>query len=317
MLLIEKLVKLLDDSHYEIFYEHVRTLSKRSYYPLVLLDVIDRDLSKELPSEKMFFQVYGENVSDPKDLQKLFQLGHYTFRLTSFLSRNYPNYLGWNITRLHHLINTGKLKVAKQLADTLLEVATKIEDFGTERAVLGILAQNEVHQQSFVEGRRYYERIGLVLANEQQLNELNLICYEQGYDNSAKISPEELDERLLKIQGFFNSSATGIRLLARLEFYHLLHVGRDDRFFEDSTEIGLNELSEDLQKNEYIVLPYLQNLRSKLDFLRLRYSMRKNSDDRCPRSRAAHARRCRGIVLEQLRQLARTFIDCSSNQLSR
>ena len=53
MLLIEKVVKLLDDFHYSIFREYVKNISIRSFYPLALIDVIDRDYEKKQESEKI------------------------------------------------------------------------------------------------------------------------------------------------------------------------------------------------------------------------------------------------------------------------
>ncbi|PHI19292.1 hypothetical protein CEQ90_13855 [Lewinellaceae bacterium SD302] len=279
MLLIEKVIKLLDDTHYALFYEHVRTLSKRSYYPLVLLDVVERETLEGLPSERMFFEVYGEEAAGQKDLQKLFSLGHYTFRLTGFLSRNYPNYLGWNISRIQQRINEGELDRGRQIAEMLLEVATRIGDLSNERAVLGILAQDLVHRQAFTEARQYYDRIGTTLERQRQLNELNVLCYTQGFDSSVKLSSEELDERLAQLNPYVDSGSIGVQLLARLERVHLLHVGRDARFFSASTLTELDGIREELQRNEYVVLPFLQNLRSKLDFLRLRYSMRQDSEE--------------------------------------
>ena len=53
MLLIEKVIKLLDEFHFSQFREHVKHYSVRSYYPLALVDVIDRRADVEQDSEKM------------------------------------------------------------------------------------------------------------------------------------------------------------------------------------------------------------------------------------------------------------------------
>ena len=50
MLTIEKTVKLLDDFHLDQFREFLKKISIRSYYPLALVDVIDRDFRVEQDS---------------------------------------------------------------------------------------------------------------------------------------------------------------------------------------------------------------------------------------------------------------------------
>ena len=71
MMLIEKVVKLLDDFHFNTFREYVRDTSLRSYYPLALIDVIDRNFKKEQTIEKLFFQTYGKHPEEEKEIKKL------------------------------------------------------------------------------------------------------------------------------------------------------------------------------------------------------------------------------------------------------
>ena len=81
MLLIEKVIKLLDDFHYGLFHEHVKNISKRSYYPLVLIEAIDRDFGMEQDSEKLCKAVYGDAAEKTK--KKFFQLAFYNFNSIS------------------------------------------------------------------------------------------------------------------------------------------------------------------------------------------------------------------------------------------
>ena len=144
MLIIEKVVKLLDDFHYEVLKNHIRHHSKRSYYPQTLFEVIDRDLMKQQTSEELFAAVYEDEEADDANLKKLYQLAHHTFKLTSFLARNYPDYLHHNISRIQMLINTGELNQANTLAEILLEIVKKTEDHHTEIRLLQLLAQKEI-----------------------------------------------------------------------------------------------------------------------------------------------------------------------------
>ena len=89
MLLIEKVIKLLDEFHFKIYREHVKNLSIRSYYPLALIDVIDRGIMIEQDSKVLFKNTYGEVAKDEKDFKKFFQLGcHTIFKLGSSGRRN-------------------------------------------------------------------------------------------------------------------------------------------------------------------------------------------------------------------------------------
>ena len=86
MLQIEKVVKLLDDYHFDVFREYVKNISIRSYYPLLLLDSINRSIELEQSTEEFCEEIYIEdNPNDEKTKKKFFQLAHYTFKLTQFL----------------------------------------------------------------------------------------------------------------------------------------------------------------------------------------------------------------------------------------
>lgn len=225
MLLIEKTVKLLDDFHFGVLRDHVKHLSVRSYYPLALLDVIDRDFEAEQESERIYKSVYGDPPQGEKDMKKLFQLAHYTFKLTSFLARNYPDYLQHNLTRIQYLINTGKLEQAIRLAEMLLDVSGKIEDFDTAIGVLRFLAQKEVALEAHKNALIYFERISELLKYNQALNDINFFVYKQLKDK-GKEDAANLTEMLAFFQPYKESVSMAVQLMARLNICYLRYMYR-------------------------------------------------------------------------------------------
>jgi len=279
MLLIEKLVKLLDDFHYHHYREYVKNVSKRSYYPLALIDVIDRAPGVKQDSNYLCRAVYGEDEVDEKALKKFFQLAYHTFGLTHFLARNYPGYLVHNITRIQELINSGKLTKATALALMLKDVAEKIEDWDTLEKVLGILAQRAILLESANEALQYYEESKKIIRLKQDLNTLNLFIYEQYRDKGKSRSDVDPATNLSFFQPYFSSESLVVRTMSKLHYYYSLHLLRDKSFYESSTFEELTRLEQELQKNNYVIFPYLANLLPKLSFLKMMYSFKRLTED--------------------------------------
>jgi hypothetical protein len=279
MLLIEKVVKLLDDFHFDVFHEHVKNLSVRSYYPLALLDVIDRNFEVEQESEKLYKAVYGEAPQGEKDMKKFFQLAHYTFKLTGFLARNYSDYLHHNTTKVQFLVNTGRLDAATLLAEMALDVSEKIEDFSTESKMLQFLAQREVYLDNHKKALTYIERIGEIMALKKALNDINhFIC--QQLKDKGKESETKMEDLQAFLTPFCQSTSMVVQLMARLNVCYLLHLKREARFYTDENYQELLAIEAELDKYDYIIFPYLHNLRPKLSFLRLNYSARQLSSEK-------------------------------------
>jgi len=273
MLLIEKIVKLLDDFHFDIFREYLKNLSTRSYYPLALIDVLSRDLAVEQETEKLYKSIYGELPAGEKDLNKLWQLSHYTFKLTGFLARNYPDYLQHNVTRIQHFVNQGKLERATLLAEMTLDVSEKIEDYDTSIKVLRFIAQREAFLESHKEAVAHYEQIGVLLRLREDLNEISLFVYGQLKDK-GKEKTTNVNETLEFLQQFLNSKSQAVQLMARLNTRYLLYLSRDPSFYTEACFRELEAIEDALNKNDYIIFPHLHNLRPKLSFLKLNYSAR-------------------------------------------
>ncbi len=279
MLLIEKVVKLLDDFHFGVFHEHVKNLSVRSYYPLALLDVIDRNFEVEQESEKLYKAVYGEAPEGERDMKKFFQLAHYTFKLTGFLARNYSDYLHHNTTKVQFLVNTGRLDAATLLAEMALDVSEKIEDFSTESKMLQFLAQREGYLDNHKKALTYFERSGELISFMQALNNINHFIFQQLKDK-GKESETNMGDLQAFLTPYCQSNSMVVQLMARLNICYLLHLKREARFYTDENYQELLAIEAELDKYDYIIFPYLHNLRPKLSFLRLNYSTRQLSPEK-------------------------------------
>ena len=276
MLLIEKVVKLLDDFHYEVFREYVKNISVRSYYPLALIDVINRDLEVEQDSEYLFRATYGEDEVDEKGMKKFFQLAHYTFRLTSFLAKNYPDYLHVNIPRIQKNINTGHLEKATHLAKILIDVCEKVEDYDTHLSVLSLLAHRNLLLESPKQALECYEKMDELLALKKDFNDINVHFY-RFYKNKGKEHKDNAEELLSFYKPYFESKSFDVRIVSHLNYSFTLYLLRDRAFYEEDNFQKLEFLESELEKYDFIVFPYLFNIRPKLSLLRVNYSRRKLS----------------------------------------
>lgn len=274
MLLIEKVVKLLDDFHFNIFREYVKNISVRSYYPLALIDVISRDISIEQNSEQLCIDTYGLDEVDEKVMKKFFQLGHYTFKLIKYLSKNYPNFLQSNIPIIQHCINTGQLEKANKIADVLLEVSNKLEDFETELKILKTLIQQGVLLESAKQNQKYHQRIKTILNYEIGLNDIFEHLHTHFRAKGKALEKMDLQPHLDFFDSYSKSKSLKISIISRFCACFAKYYKRDQSFYTPKTFQALTRLEEDLEKYNYIVFPYLFILRHRIDMLKLNYQIR-------------------------------------------
>jgi hypothetical protein len=232
MLLIEKVIKLLDDFHYEAFRQYLKNVSKRSYYPLVLVDSIDRDLMVKQDPTKLCKEVYDE-TSD-KARKKFNQLTHHTFKMTSFLAQNYPDYLLPNINRIQRLINTGKVKEALLIADLLLEVCLKVEDYQTERKLLQIQSQLNHLFESTYYSIKQQERMLEILGYETDFLAITNYYFKH-LGSTPKLAKDEADKHADFFKQYLKHPITSIRLISTYYYYFTFYLTKDERFYQNTT----------------------------------------------------------------------------------
>ena len=272
MLLIEKVVKLLDDFHYQTFRTYLKNLSVRSYYPMVLFDVINQNPETEQTTERLIKSVYGEEEEEQDEAKirkKFLQLASYTFKLTGYLAKNYPDYLQHNITKIQRHINYGELDKATCLANMLLEVSQKTEDYDTELKVLNILIQREVLLESAKKSEEYHARTREVLRYKQEMNEI-MSVYNKHIRVKAKVdSKTTADDYIGVFEQYHDSKSFGVSVISRFFTYNTFYYFRDERFFSEDTWQGLTEIEKRLEKYDYVILPYLFTLNQRIPYLKL------------------------------------------------
>ncbi len=272
MLIIVKTIKLLDDFHYNVFRTYVKDLSIRSYFPLALIDVIDRTIEKDQGTDYLCKAVYSE--VDEKSRKKFYQLAHYTFGLTSFLAKNYPDYLQHNISKFQRLVNDGALDKANVLADMLLEISEKIEDYPTQAKILTILGQQSILMESSKQASSFLGKAKIALDHQNTITSLFERFYTV-YNLKTKPSKEDIEDTLAYFKTHFNHTSIVASLTSQYCYCFFLHFLKDNRFFTKETIDLLKSIDHQLEKNNYIVFPYLVDFIHRVRFLKLRYELLK------------------------------------------
>ena len=164
------------------------------------------------------------------------QLASHTFRLTAFLSRNYPSYLLHNINKIEELINYGRLKEANVLAEILLDIAEKIEDLTTQALVLRFLCQQAHIQKSHAEVLRYSNRITEVLECESKAHQIYLYL-RKNFNISIKDDSvlKSLDIHFAYFASFHDAECHKIRILSKFSSLYLLYYYRPTDSPRDSS----------------------------------------------------------------------------------
>lgn len=261
----------MDDFHFDIFREYVKNISKRSYYPLALIDVISRDISVEQSSEELYFKTYGEDNPDEKAMKKFFQLAHYTFKLTGYLSKNYPNYLKHNITLIQHAINTGDPDHANLILDLTIDLAQKIEDHDTELTLLSILIQREELQESAMYTKKWHERINELL---EQKKAINYVLERFHLHFTGKSKPKEgidLTPHLDFFKSYYASQSLTVNLISRFCSCFIRYFVKDESFFDPDTLKELISLETDLERSPQLILPFPFSMNDRIALLKLFY----------------------------------------------
>lgn len=276
MLSIQKVILLLDEPRLNEFTQHLKI--HKAELPLKLVQQIQKDGWDQKETDDLCKAVYG--TKDEKSKKKFFQLAHYTFKLTSFLSRNHPSYLNHNIAIIEHLINKGELKKANEYAEILLDIAEKIEDFHTAISALKFFAQQAFIMENKNASIRYHEQISEYLKNEHIINQIYLFMRENlNFKGKSALSEKEMQEHL----GFYDKYRThkswSIQLLSRFAYCQTLNYLNDALFYSQEIEDEIDTLTDDLEKNGYVVFSFSDDIQLNVDYLKLKLLIYKLSKD--------------------------------------
>ncbi len=276
MLSIQKAILLLDDFHFEEFKLHLK--KSNAELPHKLIVQIRKDDWDQKESDDLCKEVYGS--MDEKSKKKFFQLVHYTFRLTSFLSRNHPSYLTNNISKIELLVNKGELKKANKLAEILLDVSEKTEDFPTAVAVLKYFAQQAFVLENKNAAIKHHQRISELLKNEHIINLMYLYMRQNlNFKGKSVLSDKEMEEHLMFYDKYRNNESLSIQMLSRYSYFHTLNYLNDVRFYSQEILDEINKLIDDLEKNAFIIFTFSDDIQLNVDYLKLKHLIGSMSRD--------------------------------------
>jgi hypothetical protein len=272
MLSIQKVILLLDQFHFDEFQNHLKNI--RAELPCKLVRQIREDDWNQKESDELCEAVYG--ACDDKSKKKFFQLAHYTFRLTSYLSRNHPSYLNHNLARIEQLINKGELQRANELATITLDICEKVEDFSNAIAVLKFFAQQAFITENKNNAIKYHERISTLLKNEHIVNQLYLYMRKNlNFKGKSVLSEKEMQEHLLFYDKYRNFDALSVQLLSRFAYCQTLNYLNDPHFYSAEIEAEIDDLTSELEKNSFLIFSFSDDIQLNVDYLKLKLLINK------------------------------------------
>lgn len=267
MLSIQKVILLLDDYHFNEFKNHLK--ESNAELPLKLVTQIRKDEWKQKESDDLCKAVYG--AKDEKSKKKFFQLVHYTFRLTSYLSRNHPSYLHHNISDIEQFINKGELKSANIVAELLLDISEKIEDFSTATAILKYYAQQAFITENKTAAIKHHQRISELLRYEHIVNQIYLYMRQNlNFKGKSSLSDKEMQDHLDFYANYRKSESLSVQLLSRFGYCQTLNYLNDPHFFSQEISDELDALTDDLEKNGFIIFSFSDDIQLNVDYLKLK-----------------------------------------------
>jgi hypothetical protein len=268
MLIIQKLIVLLDEFHLNEFINFLNRTNAN--LPKKLVEEIVKYELNQPESDVLCKAVYGK--CDEKSKKNFFQLAHHTLKLSFFLARNYPNYLSHNRSRIEALINEGKIKEANQIADILMDVAQKIEDRITLVAVLKFFAQQSFHLEQKNHTIRYHKKIEETLEEEKTFNAIYFYLRTHfNVKNKSSFSSKELEPHRKFFDQYIHHPSFSISFLARYAKLYALTFLQDPSFFSKESFDELQVLEKELEKNSFVVFPFLEDVLFRLYSIKIEY----------------------------------------------
>jgi hypothetical protein len=268
-LIIQKVVKLLSEEHLEFFRNYL--VSIRAKLPLKLVNSIKPGFHDPQDIDELCNLVYGKN--DFLTKRNFNQLASHTFKLTSFLSMNFPSYLSHNVSKVELMLANGKLTDANLLAEALYDMAERIGDYQTLARILKFFIQQSRIRKTVAETFRYHEKLNQILNYELLINELYVYLRKNVDIDVKDISIlKSLELHLEYFRQYHSHESNTIRLLSKYSYIYLIYYHRAAGVKIDNYLAELDLFFDDLVKNSVTVFPVLEDLFSKASFMKLNNS---------------------------------------------
>jgi hypothetical protein len=274
MISIQKQILLLSEFHFKEFSEYL--LNTNADLPHKLVTTI-RHSKTPHESDELCKRTYGD--SEEKTKKKFLQLTHHTFKLSGFLSRNYPNYLKHNLQLIEELLSKGEKQKANDIAEWLSDVAEKIEDYTTLIEVTKFFAQQCFITES-KEAHKFHKKVNDYIVLEQIKNSIYLYLREHlFFKGKENISKTQATKDLAFFDQYIKHESNSISVLARFgKYYELSFLSHSD-FFKPETIKGLDDLERDFLNNAHVCFHFLDDMYFKILGLRLQLDVNNNNTE--------------------------------------
>lgn len=264
ILTIQKLTFLLTDFHYTELRKHLQAI--KAVLPLKMVAAIRSKLPEFHSPDELCKVVYGS--ADENSKKKFNQLSSHTLRLTEFLAVNYPCYLHPNITDLQIIVNKGKWEQAVFLAEVLLNIADKIDDFKTQLLCCKFLSERYFSVKDYTTGLKFDKR---ALDSLEFETAGNVIQSRVRYALFAekKINTEELLQLKEFLQHYHNHEKDSLRIVSQFYYLRLIFY-YELKLFDNSEALPLIEtLNKELLNHPYVILPFMIDVKGMLIYMQL------------------------------------------------
>jgi hypothetical protein len=274
MISIQKQILLLSEFHFKEFSDYL--LNTNADLPYKLVTTI-RHSKTPHESDTLCKLTYGD--SEEKTKKKFLQLTHHTFKLSGFLSRNYPNYLKHNLQIIEELLSRGEKKKANDIAEWLSDVAEKIEDYTTLIEVTKFFAQQCFITES-KDAYKFHKKVQEYIQLEHTKNSIYLYLRENlFFKGKENISKNQANKDLEFFNQYTKHSSDSISILARFgKYYELSFLSHPD-FFKQETIKELDDLERDFLNSAHVCFHYLDDMCFKILGLRLQLDVNNNNTE--------------------------------------
>lgn len=264
ILTIQKLIFLLTDFHYVELTTHFKRM--KAALPLKMVNAIRRKLPAFHTPDELCKVVYGS--SDENSKKKFNQLSSHTLRLSEHLAVNYPCYLHTNINDIQVFANEGKWEQAVFLAEVLLNIADKLDDYKCQILCCKFLAERAFSTRDYTTGFKYDKRAKEALQLEDTATQL-LSKVRVALFSEKKLTQHSLQELKDECKTFFVHEKCNLRILGM--FYYLRVVFYYELRQFDSAEAlpVIEKLNKELQNYPYVILPFMTDVKGMLIYMQL------------------------------------------------
>lgn len=260
--LIEKIISISNSNQLDLFENY---LNSRSHtLPLLLVKTI-----REFPQQDSAF--YSKKIyqnSQPDSLKNLNQLAHHTFKLSSFLSQHFPNYLLGSLKIIDLLLFENKKSEALELLKTNILVAEKIEDF----SALAIFY--EIANLHFYNFSKTLPKNHLLETQSIQQNLLHILATQDNLvrSNETVSAKKNIQKELTYLKSFFSSKIKSIQLLAKQSYLMLLSHFNHPDFYKKETLNLIKSTLKEIETHAYLSIVRHKEKMMSLDYMYLKHT---------------------------------------------